>query len=90
MAWPQARLFHGVPRLDGVVTKHSSLGHRHRWFRWLPAVGPHRNPFGVNGESVWLELHHLLLLLSVHKPPLAASLCEIVSVAGQGYLQGSD
>ena len=40
-----------------------------------------RHPFGMNGGCVWLELHHLLLL-SVHKPPLAASLGGIVSVAG--------
>ena len=35
----------------------------------------------MNGGCVWLELHHLLLL-SVHKPPLAARLGGIVSVAG--------
>ena len=77
MAWPPARLFYGVPRLDGVVPKHSSLGPVASSCRSAP------HPFGVNGESVWLELHHLLLLLSVQKPPLAASLGGIVSVAGQ-------
>ena len=35
----------------------------------------------MNGGCVWLELHHLLLL-SVHKPTLAARLGGIVSVAG--------
>ena len=81
MAWPPARLFHGVPRLDGVVPKHSSLGHRHRWFRWLPAVGRQRDPFGMNGRHVVPESNDLLLLI-VHQPPLAARFGEPVRVAG--------
>ena len=81
MAWPPARLFHGVPRLDGVVTKHPPPGQRDRWAGRNPAVGAHRHPFGMDGGCVWLELHHLLLL-SIHEPPLAARLGGIVSVAG--------
>ena len=81
MAWPPARLFHSVPRLDGVVPEHPSPGQRDRWAGRNPAIGSHRHPFGMNGGCVWLELHHLLLL-SVHKPPLAARLGRIISVAG--------
>ena len=32
-----------------------------------------RHPFGMNGGCVWLELHHLLLLLGI-QPPLTTSL----------------
>ena len=80
MAWPPARLLHGDPRLDGLMPKHPSPGQRNRWAGRNPAVGPHRHPFGMNGGCVWLELHHLLLL-SIHKPPLAARLGGAVLVA---------
>jgi len=81
VAWPPARLFHGVPRLYGVVPKHPPLGHRHRRARWLPAVGRQRDPLGMSGRHVVLEANNLLLLI-VHQPPLAASLGGTVLVAG--------
>jgi hypothetical protein len=81
VAWPPARLFHGVPRLDGVVPQHPPLGHRHRRARWLPAVGRQGDPFGMSGRHVVPEANDLLLLI-VHQPTLAASLGGTVLVAG--------
>ena len=81
MAWPPARLFHGVPRLDGVVPQHPPLGHRHRRARWLPAVGRQRDPLGMSGSHVVSEANDLLLLI-VYEPPLTASLGGTVLVAG--------
>ena len=81
MARPPARLFHGVPRLDGVVPKHPPLSHRHRRARWLPAVGRQRDPLGMSGRHVVPEADDLLLLI-VHQPPLAASFGGTVLVAG--------
>ena len=88
MAWPPARLFHGVPSLNRVVPKHPSPGQRHRWAGRNPAVGTHRHPFGMDAGCVWLELHHFLLLI-VHEPPLAARLGGIVLVAG-AFLEHED
>lgn len=85
MAWPPARLFHGVPRLDGVVPQHSPLSHWHRRTGWLPAVGRQRDPFGMSGRLVVLEPDDLLLLI-VRQPPLAVSLDGTVLVAG-GFLK---
>ena len=85
MAWPPARLFHGVPRLDGVVPQHPPLGHRHWRARGLPAVGRQRHPFGMSGRDVVLEANELLLLI-VHQPALAASLGGVVLVTG-GFLE---
>ena len=81
MAWPPARLFHGVPRLDGVVPQHPPLGHRHRRARGPPAVGRQRDPLGMSGRHVVPEADDLLLLI-VHQPPLAASFGGTVLVAG--------
>jgi hypothetical protein len=81
VAWPPARLFHGVPRLDGVVPEHPALGHWHRRARWLPAVSRQRDPFGMSSCCVVLEADNLLLLI-VHQPPLAASSGGTVLVAG--------
>ena len=63
------------------VTKHPSPGQRDGWAGRNPAVGANRNPIGMDGGCVWLELHHLLLL-SIHEPPLATNLGGTVLVAG--------
>ena len=79
VAWPPARLFHGVPRLNGVVPQHPPLGQRHRRARWLPAVGRQRDPLGMSGSHVVSEANALLLLI-VHELPLTASLGGTVLV----------
>ena len=63
VAWPPARLFHGVPRLDGVVPQHSSSGHRLWRTRRNVPIGPDGYPLSVSGCCIRLEMTKLLLLL---------------------------
>ena len=73
MAWPPARLFHGVPRLNGVVPQHPPPSHRLRRAGRNVAVGPNGDPLRVDRCCVGLEVTELLLLLGV-QPPFTTSL----------------
>ena len=69
-AAPPACFEHRVPGFDRVVPQHPPPGLGYRWPRRNPVVSAHRNPLGMNGGCVWLELHHLLLLWT-HQPAIS-------------------
>ena len=81
MAWPPARLPHGLSSFNGVVPQHPPPCHRLRWAGRNVARGPDGYPLRVDRRSVGLEVTELLLLLGVQPPFTTSHFWRLVKAA---------